>query len=173
VDVISEDDLKVGLEIIEGVHVHRVANPIKTHHRDSVLSSVLTSSIRMEQEASNIIYFYKLTGDAVDLIHAHEWLSIPPSISIKNVFDLPIILTLYSVEGHRCQDDFGPLSIAIKEIEENGIKESNRVISHSEWMKTEILRYYGKENQNKVDIIKPENDWINKIIESYTLVVKN
>ena len=172
VEVITEDDWETGFKKIDGVYVHRVANPVKTHHRASVLTSVMTASIRIEQEASNVIYFRRLRGENVNLIHAHEWLTIPPSISLRRAFNLPLVLTLHSLEGHRCHDAFWPLSIAIREVEDTGIRESARVIANTGWMKNEILRCYGKENENKIDVVQPGKDWINTLMDTYNRAVR-
>ncbi|MCX6658776.1 MAG: glycogen/starch synthase, partial [Candidatus Bathyarchaeota archaeon] len=58
VELVVLDDLKQGYEDVSGVHVHRVANPIKTHPMASILSYGITASLQMETESSNIIYFY-------------------------------------------------------------------------------------------------------------------
>jgi len=168
VEVLAEDDLKPGFEDMDGVKVHRVANPVKTHPMGSILTSVLTASVRMEQEASDIVYYYRQIEKKIDLIHAHEWLTVPTAISLKHTFSLPLILTLHSLEGHRCHNAFGPTSIAIKEIEETGVHESVRVIANTKWMKDEILRYYGKEHKRKTNVVPPtRKDWIPKIVSVY------
>ena len=168
VEVLAEDDLKPGFEDVAGIRVHRVANPVKTHPMASVLTYVMTASVKMEQEASDIVYYYKQIEKKIDLIHAHEWLTIPTAMSLKHAFSLPFTLTLHSLEGHRCRDAFGPLSIAISEIENAGVREAVRVITNNKWMKNEILRYYGKKHRHKISVVQPtRKDWIPKIVSIY------
>ena len=168
VEVLAEDDLKPGFEDMAGVKVHRVANPVKTHPMGRILTSVMTASVRMEQEAADIIYDHRQIGNKIDLIHAHEWITVPTAISLKHAFDLRFVLTLHSLEGHRCGDAFGLLSIAIKEIEETGVQESARVIANTKWMKKEIIRYYGKKHGRKISVVQPtKKGWVPKIVSVY------
>ena len=171
VEVMVLDDWRPGFEDIYGVHVHRVSNPIKTHPMASVLTYAMTASVQMEAEASNIVYFYKRHQKSIDLIHAHEWLTISSAISLKHAFDIPFVLTLHSIEGHRSHNHFSPLSIAIKEIEDTGIWESNRVITNTEWLKNEVLRYYGEGHRKKIDVVWPVGKgWVDEVFSVYQRV---
>jgi len=173
VEVLAEDDLKPGFEDMAGVKVHRVANPVKTHPMGRVLTSVMTASVKMEQEASDIVYYYRQIEKEIDLIHAHEWLTVPTAISLKHAFGLQFVLTLHSLEGHRCGDAFGPLNIAIKEIEEVGLQESAGVIANTQWMKKEIIRYYGKKHGHKISVGQPiKEGWVPKIVRVYEKCVR-
>lgn len=168
VEVLAEDDLKSGFEDMAGVKVYRVANPVKTHPMGNILTSAMTASVRMEQEAADIIYDHRQIESKIDLIHAHEWLTVPTTISLKHAFGLQFVLTLHSLEGHRCGDAFGPLSIAIKEIEEMGVQESARVIVNTKWMKRETIRYYGKKYGRKISVVQPtKKGWVSKIVSVY------
>ena len=173
VDLVVEDDHETRQEKRRNLTVHRVLNPIKTHYGASILSSALTGSVRIEQEASDIIYHYKHRKKRIDLVHAHEWLSIQPALSLKYAFGLPFVFTLYSVEGHRCHDDFGLLSIAISDIERIGIIESAKTIVQNEWMKKEVLRYYGEENQDKIEIIQPDQLLVVRMTDIYKSIVSS
>ena len=162
------DDWRPVFEDVYGVHVHRVANPIKAHPMASILTSALTASVEVEREASNIIYFYRQLGKGIDLVHAHEWLTIPPAVSLKHALGIPFVLTFHSIEGHRCHDHFGPKSIAVKEIEDAGIWESTKVIANTEWLRTELLRYYGGGHGPKVDVVWPiGQNWVDGVLSVY------
>lgn len=168
VEVVVLDDWRPGFEDVYGVHVHRVANPVKTHPMASVLTYAMTASVQMEAEASNVVYFYKQHQKSIDAIHAHEWLTVSPAISLKHAFNIPFVLTLHSIEGHRCHDRFSPLSIAIKEVEDTGIWESDTVITNTEWLKNEVLRYYGCGHREKIDVVWPMGDhWADEVVSVY------
>lgn len=172
VELVMVDDWRPGFEDICGVHVHRVTNPVKTHPMASVLTYAMTASTQMEVEASNIIYFYRQNQKRIHIIHAHEWLTVPSAISLKHAFNIPFVVTFHSIEGHRCHNNFGPTSIAIREIEDMGIWESARVIANTEWLKNEILRYYGGGHAGKIDVVWPIGDgWVDKIVSVYKKVV--
>jgi len=168
VEVIVLDDWKTGFEDIYGVHVHRVANPVKTHPMASVLSSTLTASVQMVTEAANVFYFYRSQGKTIHIMHAHEWLTVPSATLLKHAFHIPFILTFHSIEQHRCHNQFGALNIAIKEIEDTGLWESAHVITNSEWLKNEILKFYGNGHAQKIKVIWPFGEkWVDQIIETY------
>jgi len=168
VELVVLDDLKRGFEDVSGVHVHRVANPVKTHPMASILSYNVTASLPMETESSNIIYFYKQLGKSVDVVHAHEWLTTYPAIVLKHVFHIPFVVTFHSIEGHRCHDNFSATSLAIKEIEDMGIWESKTVITNTDWLKREILRYYGGGHSEKIRVIWPIGpNWVDEVTSVY------
>jgi len=168
VELVVLDDFKQGFEDDSGVHVHRVANPVKTHPMASVLTYAVTASVRIEMEASSIIYFYKQHGKNIDVVHAHEWLTTYPAIALKHSFHIPFIQTYHSIEGHRCHDRFSAISVAIKEIEDMGMWESHTVVTNTEWLKREILRYYGHGHSGKVDVIWPiGSNWVDDVVSVY------
>jgi glycogen(starch) synthase len=171
VEVVVLDSGKPGFEDVSGVHVHRVGNPVVSHPMANVVSYAVTSSLPMETESSNIIYFYKQHGKTIDLVHGHEWFTVYPAINLKHAFNVPFIFTLHSIEGHRCHDNFSSVSMAIKEIEDMGMWESNEVITNTEWLKKEILRYYGGGHQNKMEVVWPiGRDWVDSVVSLYEKV---
>jgi len=173
VELVVLDDLRRGFEDMCGVHVHRVANPIKTHPMASVLTYAITASLPIEAESSNIIYFYRQQQKNIDVVHAHEWLMIYPAISLKHTFNIPFVLTFHSIEGHRCHDFFSAVSIAIKEIEDMGIWESNEVIANTGWLKDELLRYYGGGHWRKINVVWPiGKNWVDEVISVYQKVAR-
>jgi glycogen(starch) synthase len=172
VELVALDDVKQGFEDVFGVHIHRVANPIKTHPMASILSYAVTASLQMEAESSNIIYFYRQQEKSIDLVHAHEWLTTYPAIVLKHAFHIPFVVTLHSVEGHRCHDHFNSVSFAIKEVEDSGIWESNSVITNTDWLKGEILRYYGEGHGHKINVIWPiAPNWVDGVISVYNRAI--
>jgi len=173
VEVVVLDDWRPGFEDVQGVHVHRVANPIKTHPMASVLTYAITASLSMESEAADIIYFYKSMQKNIDVVHCHEWLTVYPAINIKHAFGIPFVLTFHSVEAHRSHASFGPLSIAIKEVEDMGIWESAQVITNTEWLTNEVLRYYGGGHKRKVNVVWPvAKDWVDSVVSVYQKIVE-
>jgi len=173
VELVVLDDWRPRFEDVCGVHVHRVANPVKTHPMASVLTFAVTASLPIESEGANIVYFYKKLQKNIDVIHCHEWLMVYPAINLKHAFNIPFVLTFHSIEGHRCHDCFSPLSIAIKEIEDTGIWESNQVITNTEWLKNEVLRYYGGGHRGKINVVWPVGkDWVDDVVSVYRKVVK-
>jgi len=173
VEVVVLDDWRPGFEDEYGVHVHRVADPVRTHPMASALTSAMTGSVQIEAEAANIVYFYRGHQKSIDVTHAHEWLTVPAAISLRHAFGIPFVLTFHSIEGHRCHDRFGPISMAIREIEDAGLWESSRVIANTEWLKNEILRYYGGGHGGKTDVVWPIGEgWVDKLVSIYQTVAQ-
>jgi glycogen(starch) synthase len=173
VELVVLDDYKHGFEDVYGVHVHRVGNPVKTHPMASVLTCAITASLQIETESSNIICFYRQQQKNIDVIHAHEWFMVYPAINLKHAFNIPFVLTFHSVEGHRCHDSFNALSIAIKEIEDIGMWESNEVITNTDWLRNEVLRYYGGGHRGKINVVWPiGEDWVDEVVSVYKKIAK-
>lgn len=173
VEVVVLDDWRQGFEDVYGVHVHRVANPVKTHPMASMLTYAVTASLPFEAESSNIVYYHKQQQKSIDVIHAHEWLTVYPAIILKHAFNIPFVLTFHSLEGHRCHDRFSAPSIAIKEIEDAGMWESNEVITNTDWMRNEVLRYYGSGHAGKTNVVWPiGEDWVDHVVSVYQKVAK-
>jgi hypothetical protein len=134
----------------------------------SILSYAVTASLQIEAESSDVIHYYKLLGKSIDLVHAHEWLTTYPAIVLKHAFHIPFMVTFHSIEGHRCHDKFSATSLAIKEIEDMGIWESRWVITNTDWLKTELLRYYGGGHNEKIRVVWPIGaKWVDEIISVY------
>ncbi len=168
VELVVLDDLKRGFEDVSGLHVHRVGNSVKTHPMASVLSYDVTASLQMETESANIIYFYKQLGKNIDIVHAHEWLTAYPAIVLKHAFHIPFVLTFHSIEAHRCHDRFNVVSLAIREIEDMAIWESSTVITNTDWLKKETLRYYGGGHSEKIKVIWPiGQNWVDEVFSVY------
>jgi glycosyltransferase involved in cell wall biosynthesis len=173
VEVVVLDDWRRGFEDVQGVHVHRVTNPVRTHPMASVLTFAVTASLPLESESANIVYFYRSLQKNIDIVHCHEWLTVYPAINLKHAFGIPFALTFHSVEGHRSHDSFGPLSIAIKEVEDMGIWESDQVITNTEWLRNEVLRYYGQGHRGKVNVVWPvAGEWVDGVVSVYHRIVE-
>jgi hypothetical protein len=109
----------------------------------------------------------------IDVIHAHEWFMVYPAVNLKHAFNIPFVLTFHSVEGHRCHDSFNALSIAIKEIEDIGMWESNEVITNTDWLRNEVLRYYGGGHRGKINVVWPiGEDWVDEVVSVYKKIAK-
>ena len=81
-------------------------------------------------------------------------------------------MTFHSIEGHRCHDQFSAASLAIKEIEDMGIWESKMVITNTDWLKKELLRYYGEGHNGKMRVIWPiGSNWVDEVISLYKRAV--
>ncbi|MEM0057393.1 MAG: glycosyltransferase family 4 protein [Candidatus Bathyarchaeia archaeon] len=146
----------------EGVKVHRVSNPVKTHI--SVLTWVLTLNQEVERAAANIYY---RSGKQVDLIDVQDWHFIPAAVTLKKAFGIPFVYSVESLEDHRSHGANTPFNMAIKSIEWLGLYEADRVVVKSDWMAGEVVRIY-RVPEAKVRIVKLGVDfWPKTILEVY------
>lgn len=152
VSVVTFNDKLQGLERqSNGVEVHRVANPVEPHL--NVLTWNLTLATEFERIASDIYYS---TQRRIDVIDAHEWLSIVPATIIKKAFGIPFIYSLYSLEEQRSQHADAPLNTTIKNLERLGVCEASKVLVESEQLKSDVEKLLNI-SDDKVTCISPSS----------------
>jgi len=131
-----------------GVHVHRV---------------------HLEQEPDNFVHDIQLLNEATDLrcrqlledwrpggqptlFHAHDWLSLDAARALKYEYQLPMIATVHATEWGRNNGIHNELQKYIHESEYWLTYEAWRVIVCSDFMKSEVDRYFSCP-ADKVDVI--------------------
>ncbi|MFH1545609.1 MAG: glycosyltransferase family 4 protein [archaeon] len=79
-------------------------------------------------------------NESCDVIHCHDWMTFPAGIALKKQKQKPLIVTIHSTEFDRT----GNLSPhpAITEVEYNGLKEADRIITVSNYMKKQLIERY-------------------------------
>ncbi|MEM2547130.1 MAG: glycosyltransferase family 4 protein, partial [Candidatus Bathyarchaeia archaeon] len=150
--VITYHDYMTGDFEENGIKIHRVTNPVKTHI--SVLTWVLTLNQEVERVAANIYY---RANKHVDLIDAHDWHFIPAAVTLKKALKIPFIYSIESLENHRSHGANTPFNMAIKSIEWLGTYEAQKVIVKSDWMANEAIRIY-KVPPEKIRVATPESE---------------
>ena len=150
----------------DGVKVYRVGNPVDPHL--NILTWDLTLAAELERAVSDI--YYSVRGE-IDLIDAHEWLSVVPSMIMKKAFKIPFIYTLHSLEEHRSYFSNSPLNLAIKNLERLGSRESSRLLVQSKWMKGEVRKLHNVADGKIVPISPSLPSWPKEINEFYKSVV--
>lgn len=75
-----------------------------------------------------------------DLIHAHDWLTIPAGVMAKKASGKPLIAHIHATEFDRTGDN--PHQ-AVYEIERKGMEASDHIIAVSEFTKQKIIKHYG------------------------------
>jgi len=152
-----------GLEIRkDGVNVYRVKNPVESQF--NILTWDLTLASELEKAVSDIYYS---TGKTIDLIDAHEWLSVVPSTVLNRALKIPFIYSVNSLEEHRSNYGEAPLNIAIKNLERLGTQQASKIIVKSEWMKSEIERLHKTPAEKIISIPSSSINWSAEIREVY------
>ena len=160
--VTYHDYLTGGHDDSDGVKTVRVTNPVKTHI--GVLTWVLTLNQEVERAAADIYY---AMDKRVNLIDVHDWHFIPAAVTLKKALNIPFVYSIDSLETHRSHGTNHPFNMAIKSIEWLGTYEAEKVLTKSEWMKTEVHKAY-KVPPDKTRVIPPDSaNWIPDILETY------
>ncbi len=93
---------------------------------------------------AEVMRYASLVGEfagqrSFDLIHAHDWMTIPAGIAARNRSGKPLILHIHSLESDRSGDH--PNS-SVYDIELYGLKEADHIIAVSNYTKNRIIRFY-------------------------------
>ena len=131
-------------EEVDGVKVYRVK--VELGHPNFIVWTLLFNHF-MEKRIAMINRDVKL-----DLIHAHDWLTAPASISSKHYLGAPLISTVHSTEVGRAQGLRTPDSYLIDGFEWWLTYESKRVVVASNSMRYEIEEHFHVPSE-KIDVI--------------------
>lgn len=77
---------------------------------------------------------------AFDVIHAHEWLTVPAALRARRVSGRPVVLHVHALESDRSG---GSADARIVAIERQGLQEADLVIAVSRYTKRMIVERYG------------------------------
>ncbi len=89
---------------------------------------------------------YGLSGGAIarnhsfDIIHAHDWMTVPAALCARRISGKPLILHIHSLEYDRSGENVNP---EIREIEREGLDQADRIIAVSHRTKRMIEERYG------------------------------
>ncbi|MDY6776557.1 MAG: glycosyltransferase family 4 protein [Candidatus Nanohaloarchaea archaeon] len=119
-----------GVEHDEGVEVHRVS----TGDADDVVEWTQLLNHGMRNEIA------RLDGD-FDLVHAHDWTSVPSAVSSRHMFDIPLVFTLHSTERGR-SGIHSDMSRMINDLEWYGTYESDATITVGSDLKEEVGHHF-------------------------------
>ncbi|HLE48386.1 MAG TPA: glycosyltransferase family 4 protein, partial [Candidatus Thermoplasmatota archaeon] len=80
-------------------------------------------------------------SDDADVLHAHDWITIPAALELSRRHKIPLVLTVHSLEFDR-SGGFFPQTW-IQRIEREGVHGADHVITVSHYTKQEVLEQYG------------------------------
>lgn len=121
---------KAHYEYIDGVHHHFCPFDLNPHF--------ITEIDNMCASFAQAVYDTEDFGGAFDIVHAHDWLTVPALVKIKHDRRRKTILTLHSTEYGRCGNTLpGGDSEHIRHLEWLGMYEADHVIAVSNVLKKE------------------------------------
>lgn len=97
---------------------------------------------------SNQIIFASLQCD-FDIIHAHDWMTFPAAVALKEKTLKPLVVHLHSLEFDRVGHSGNSM---IVDAERLGLEKSDRVIAVSHYTKRMIEKHYGID-PNKIEVV--------------------
>jgi len=80
------------------------------------------------------------TDLAFDVIHAHDWMTIPAALEAKRISGKPLVLHIHSLEYDRSGEE---VNEAIRRIEQEGLERADRIIAVSHRTGRMITERYG------------------------------
>ncbi|MCD6415003.1 MAG: glycosyltransferase family 4 protein [Candidatus Diapherotrites archaeon] len=89
-------------------------------------------------------------GKKFDVIHAHDWITMPAAVELKERTGKPLIVTVHSTEYDRTANIY-PMEWIVS-IERKGIEKADRVIAVSKMTKDELVKKYGADDK-KIRVI--------------------
>jgi glycogen(starch) synthase len=118
-------------EEVGSLHIHRVPVdlPAPTFH-----TWVLLFNHFFEKKVGQLAKEF----GAPDVLHIHDWLTVPSGVAAKHLLRAPLVMTFHSTEASRSSHSPSPESAMVEGLEWWGSFEAARVIAVSAWMKTEV-----------------------------------
>jgi len=75
-----------------------------------------------------------------DVIHVHDWMTIPAGIAVKRVSGKPLVVHIHSTEFDRSGENINRF---LFDIEKSGMDEADKIIAVSHWTRDIIINRYG------------------------------
>ena len=122
-------------ENVEGIHVYRVTVAAGS----DFFHWVVNMNQSMDQQGQRLI----AQNGHFDLIHAHDWLVGDAAISLKNNFQIPLIVTIHATEYGRYNGLYNDTNRYIASKESLLIENGWQVIVCSDYMRHELQRAFG------------------------------
>ena len=122
----------------DGVEVHRVSS---TDNAVNTLSWAMNLGHELEERA---VELHKKKG--FDLVHAHDWMTVPGATGLKKTLDLPMVFTVHSTQKGRDGLD-SEYQSTIHDLEWYGTYEADEIIT--------VGREFSEEVRHTFDV--PEN----------------
>lgn len=85
-----------------------------------------------------------------DVLHCHDWITVPAGLELKRRTGLPLVLTIHSTEYDRSAGFFP--QHWIEEIERQGVHGADRVIAVSRYTRQLLLKNYGADQDRVVPV---------------------
>ncbi|MCL2481377.1 MAG: glycosyltransferase [Spirochaetaceae bacterium] len=128
-----------------------ILKKISSQKEYSILNFEGNYGMNLLEEVMKYSYIGKALGkeESFDIIHAHDWMTYPAAISVKEVSGKPLIVHVHSTEYDR--SSLRP-NKNIVGIEREGLKKADKIIAVSFYTKNMIISKYGID-PDKIEVV--------------------
>ncbi len=105
---------------------------------------------RVSQYAQEVLKFARAHADEFDLVHAHDWMTLPAAMAIKKELGKPYIAHIHSTEYDRSLTN--DLNTYIGYSEEEGMRLADQVVTVSYYTKRVLVEKYAI-NPEKIEVV--------------------
>lgn len=109
-------------------------------HGSGAPAALYNRNLRMEVESYAQRVSAGLAGESFDLIHAHDWMTMPAGMALKSRTGRPLVFHVHSLEFDRAGENG---NAAVLDVERAGLTEADLVIAVSEYTKSVVCGRYG------------------------------
>lgn len=132
-----------GLRVAE----HHSHLDVKEVEADPTLSPYGGGKAEYERNFNDAVALYNrrlvaaFDSHDADVLHAHDWITIPAALELKRKTGKPLVLTIHSMESDRSAGFWPQQWIA--DIERSGVHGADKVIAVSRYTKDALVKQYG------------------------------
>ncbi|MFH1049056.1 MAG: glycosyltransferase family 4 protein [Patescibacteria group bacterium] len=116
-------------------------NSYEESYRNNPLAAKYGRNLFEEVDFYGQKAYHIIKREKFDIIHAHDWLTIPAALLAKKMTAKPLVLHIHATEFDRSGDNGA--NPDVYEIEKRGMDAADVIIAVSNFTKNKIIKYYG------------------------------
>lgn len=139
-------DIVPYLDPVQYRELRKIRSPENQHfveiNKDGtiVFSGLYGPSLFKEIRNYALVAIEVVSGEAFDVIHAHDWLAFPAGLAAKKASGKPLIVHVHATEFDRTGGNVSP---AVYAIEREGMELADKVITVSNLTRNTVINRYG------------------------------
>jgi len=126
----------------------KTKKPLDSHQLRTLPQSDMEQKV--EQYSDLVAENTATHKDEFDVIHAHDWMSYPAGVKLKQKTGKPLITHVHSTEQDRTPDGYG--SPYIEATEKEGMEQADKVVAVSFYTKRLLTNYY-QIDPRKIEVV--------------------
>lgn len=124
----------------------KISSQVQTVAKPLAYDTEHVDEVRSIQRAYIDHVIQKVSTDAPDVIHAHDWLTVDAGIAAKKASGAPLVVHVHATEFDRSGGGYG--NPIIHEIEQNGLLMADKIVAVSQLTKNLIVSNYNIPAEN-------------------------